>query len=86
MRHAAAIEALRAAVLEGAGALEPETRRAIFSGGGPEALQPYLEKVRRHAYRVTDADVEALRAGWSDDELFEATVAAALGQGLRRLG
>ena len=48
--------------------------------------EPYLEKVRRHAYKVVDADIVALReAGWSEDALFEATVAAALGEGLRRL-
>ena len=52
----------------------------------PEAMDTYLEKVRRHAYRVTDADVEALKAaGLSEDEIFEQTVAAAIGEGLRRL-
>jgi hypothetical protein len=52
----------------------------------PAAMDAYLEKVRQHAYRVTDADVEALKAaGLSEDEIFEQTVAAAIGQGLRRL-
>jgi alkylhydroperoxidase family enzyme len=42
--------------------------------------------VRRHAYRVTDGQVEALRAaGLSEDEVFELTVAAAVGAGLDRL-
>jgi alkylhydroperoxidase family enzyme len=42
--------------------------------------------VHRHAYRVVDADVEALRdAGWSEEAIFELTIAAALGAGLRRL-
>ena len=56
----------------------------------PEREQPalaaaYLEKVRLHAYRVTDADVAALReSGMSEDEIFEATVAAAVGAGLAR--
>ena len=49
-------------------------------------LVPYLEKVRRGAYAVTDADVERLKAaGLSEDEIFEATVTAAIGEGLRRL-
>lgn len=53
----------------------------------PEAMKAYLDKVRRHAYRVTDADVEALRAhGFSEDEIFEQTVAAAVAEGLSRLG
>jgi alkylhydroperoxidase family enzyme len=52
----------------------------------PEAMEAYLEKVRRHAYRVTDADVEELKAaGVSEDVIFEQTVAAAIGEGLRRL-
>jgi alkylhydroperoxidase family enzyme len=42
--------------------------------------------VRRHAYRTTDAQVEALlEAGMSEDEVFEVTVAAAVGAGLERL-
>jgi hypothetical protein len=41
--------------------------------------------VRRHAYKVTDADVDALHtAGWSDDAIFELTVATALGAALSR--
>jgi alkylhydroperoxidase family enzyme len=48
--------------------------------------QSYAETVRRHAYRVTDADVEALRAGGlSEDEIFELTVSAAVAAGLERL-
>ena len=46
----------------------------------------YAAAVRRHAYRVTDAQVEALRAaGLSEDDVFELTVAAAVGAGLDRL-
>jgi hypothetical protein len=49
-------------------------------------LEPYLAKVRAGAYRVTDGDVEELgRAGVTEDEIFEATVAVAIGEGLRRL-
>ena len=49
-------------------------------------MRAYLAKVRTGAYAITDADVEALKAaGISEDEIFEQTVAAAIGQGLRRL-
>jgi len=42
--------------------------------------------VRERAYTTTDEDVGAVRrAGYSDDEIFEATVAAAVGAGLERL-
>jgi len=85
-RHAEVVDALRRAVLESAGALSREARRAIFGGRPPNELATYVDKIERHAYRVTDEDVAELRAlGQSDDELFEATVSAALGAGLRRL-
>jgi len=52
----------------------------------PEAMAGYLAKVRERAYTVVDGDVEALKvAGFSEDEIFEQTVAAAIGEGLRRL-
>ena len=52
----------------------------------PEAMAGYLTKVRERAYTVVDGDIEALKAaGFSEDEIFEQTVAAAIGEGLRRL-
>jgi alkylhydroperoxidase family enzyme len=49
-------------------------------------LSGYLEKVRLHAYKVTDRDVDELKAaGFSEDEIFEHTVAAAVAAGLERL-
>jgi alkylhydroperoxidase family enzyme len=52
----------------------------------PAALGAYLEKVRDCAYTITDEDVDALKAaGFSEDELFEQTVAAAAAEGFRRL-
>jgi hypothetical protein len=52
----------------------------------PPVMEPYLTKVHECAYEVTDDDVEALQAaGVSEDEIFEQTVGAAIGEGLRRL-
>ena len=52
----------------------------------PEAMAGYLGKVRERAYTVVDGDIEALKAaGLTEDEIFEQTVAAAIGEGLRRL-
>ena len=49
-------------------------------------MSAYLEKVRERAYAVLDQDVDALReAGFSEDEIFEQTVAVAIAEGLRRL-
>ena len=52
----------------------------------PPEFAPYLEKVRRHAYKITDRDVAELKAaGFSEDEIFERTVSAATAAGLERL-
>ena len=66
-------------ILETPGALDPAVRRAIFAGDDPPGLAPLLDKVRRHAYRITDADVEGL----DPDVVIEAALAAALGEALR---
>ena len=51
----------------------------------PAGFAPYLEKLRRNAYAITDEDVEALTsAGNSEDVIFELTVAAAVAAGLER--
>jgi alkylhydroperoxidase family enzyme len=52
----------------------------------PAVAKDYTDTVRRGAYLVTDAQVDALRAaGLSEDEIFELTVSAAVGAGLERL-
>jgi alkylhydroperoxidase family enzyme len=52
----------------------------------PDAMTGYLEKVRDRAYTVVDRDVDALKdAGFSENEIFEQTVAVAIAEGLRRL-
>ncbi|HYN20597.1 MAG TPA: hypothetical protein VE078_06530 [Thermoanaerobaculia bacterium] len=89
-RHAGAMERLTASVLEAPGKLDHEVRKAIAGeeadGPIPATLLPYLDKVSHRAYTVTDEDVEALkRSGLSEDQIFEATVAAAFGAGLKRL-
>jgi len=87
------------AVLETPGDLDTTIRQAIEAHaerlGGREAtaesdvpaeLLPYVEKVARHAYKVVDADIDRLReAGYSEDAIFEATLAAALGAARARL-
>jgi len=52
----------------------------------PAELSGYLEKVRVHAYKATDRDVDELKAaGLSEDEIFEQTVSVAVAAGLERL-
>jgi len=70
-------------VLRGAGVTSTAQRAeaAGASGGGA-----YLEKVRAHAYKITDEDVAALRkAGMDEETIFELTIAAAVGVAQRRL-
>jgi alkylhydroperoxidase family enzyme len=56
------------------------------SAPAPPEMADYLEKVRDRAYAVVDRDIEALKeAGFSEDEIFEQTVAVAIAEGLRRL-
>ena len=52
----------------------------------PPQLASYLEKVRLHAYKVTDHDLDELKeAGFSEDEIFEHTISAVVAAGLERL-
>ena len=64
-----------------------EELRTLAADARPAAaLGPYLAKVHERAFIVTDDDVEALKhAGVTEDEIFEATVSAAITEGLRRL-
>lgn len=52
----------------------------------PENLRPYLRKLAKHAYKISDEDIAALRdAGYSEDMIFELTAAAALAAGLAQM-
>ena len=52
----------------------------------PPDFAPYLDKVRRNAYKVTDDDIQALKdSGYSEDVIFEQTVSVAVAAGLERL-
>jgi len=91
-RHTEAMERVAEAILRTPGDTDPELRSAVeeYAAGRdaavPEDLRPYLDKVARNAYKVTDGDVEQLReAGYSDDTIFELTLAAALGAAQARL-
>jgi hypothetical protein len=74
-------------VLEQPGALDLATRQAAARGAVlPDPLAAYVDTVRRYAYEVTDADVTGLLdAGYSQDQVFELTVAAAYGAARTRL-
>jgi hypothetical protein len=73
-------ERVAEAILATPGALPEATRRAIAAGDDPPELAGLLGKVRRHAYRIVDADV----AGLDEDAVLEGVLAAALGAALER--
>lgn len=88
-KYAEFVKRLTDAVLESRGETEPELRRAIAAremSRVPDALKSYVEKVSQYAYKVTDDDIAALqRAGYSEDQIFEVTTAAAVGAALARM-
>jgi hypothetical protein len=85
-RHARLREQVLNRVLDGPGETEPALRHAAAEGRGlPADLQPLVDKIHRHAYKVTDGDVAALQATYGDDKMFEVVVSAALGASRERL-
>lgn len=79
-------KALLARILEGAGKASSSERRAAFNNSGlAEPLSALVDKVARHPYRVTDEDINAVKAsGLSEDQIFEIVVCAAIGQATRQ--
>jgi alkylhydroperoxidase family enzyme len=72
-------------VLNGAGKTSPEQRARAF--GNTESslpLQALIDKVATSPTQVTDADFAAAKAaGFSEDQLFELVICAAVGQSTR---
>ena len=49
----------------------------------PENLQSYMTKLSLYAYKITQSDVDALKAaGYSEREIYELTIVGCLGQAL----
>jgi len=67
--------------------VEPRLRGAAATDSAtlPAELRDLVGKIHRHAYKITDADVQALRARYSDDQLFELIVSASVGAAQERL-
>lgn len=81
----AAHQALVDRVLHGAGKASQEQRAQAFSDAGvPAPLQALVSKVATRPTQVTDADFAVAKAaGFSEDQLFELVIAAAVGQSAR---
>jgi hypothetical protein len=81
----AAYRALVDRVLNAAGKASPEQRaRAFGDAGVPVPLQALISKVAARPAQVSDADFAVAKAaGFSEDQLFELVIAAAVGQSSR---
>lgn len=79
-------KALLTRVLEGPGKTSASDRQAVFDNRcSSGSLALLIGKVARHACRVTDDDIEAVRAsGLSEDQIFELVVCAAVGESNRQ--
>jgi hypothetical protein len=78
--------ALVTRVAGGPGASPADQRaRAFANADVPEPLRVLLDKVAGDSWQVTDADfAQAKEAGFSDDQLFELVVCAAVGAASRQ--
>jgi alkylhydroperoxidase family enzyme len=75
----------RHAVVDGPGSTDSALRRLVAAGQPPPELAALVNKIFDHAYTVTDDDVNALRPYYSEEQLFELMVAAAVGASEYRL-
>ena len=81
----AAYRALQDRILNGEGRASSEQRARAFGNAGlSQPLAGLLGKVATWPTQVTDADFAAARAaGFSEDQLFELVICAAVGQSAR---
>jgi hypothetical protein len=82
----AAFQALQDRILNGEGRASREQRaRAFGNAGRPGPLGGLVSHVVASPARVSDADFVAARAaGFTEDELFELVICAAVGQSARQ--
>ena len=82
----AAFAALVDRVLKGDGRASAEQRARAFSNSDvPPPLDMLIGKVAMRPAQVTHADFDAAKAaGFSEDQLFELVIAAAVGQSARQ--
>lgn len=84
--HAGLRHAVLDGVLNGAGESDPAIRNAAADRNNvPAEFEVLVDKIHRHAYKVTDEDVALLQAKHGDDRMFEIIVSSALGASRERL-
>ena len=84
--HAVLRDRVLDSVLRGPGETNPALRMSVAERNNvPDELKELVEKIHRHPYKVTDEDISRLQTRYSDDQLFELVVSAALGASRERL-
>jgi hypothetical protein len=73
-------------LLEGEGTASHSLRRSAFDHAGmAEPLNALIDKVANYSYKISDEDLEAVKkSGFSEDQIFELIVCAAVGQATRQ--
>jgi hypothetical protein len=73
-------------ILDGDGTTSNAQRRSAFDDAAlTEPLCTLVRKIARQAHKVTSDDIAAMRAsGFSEDQIFEIVICAAVGQAARQ--
>jgi len=81
----ALVKAIEQRILTGPGMASAELRAKSFADHDvPESLAALVDKVAKRSFQVTDADfAAAVAAGFTEDELFELVICAAVGESNR---
>jgi alkylhydroperoxidase family enzyme len=81
----ALVRAIEQRILTGPGMAPPELRVKAFEASDlPEPVATLLDKVSKRSFQVTNGDfAAALAAGFSEDQLFELVICAAVGESNR---
>ena len=84
--HAALRDRVIARVLDGEGETDSTLRKSVADDTSvPADLRTLVEKIHRHACKVTDDDIARAQATYGDDKMFEIVVSSALGAARQRL-
>jgi alkylhydroperoxidase family enzyme len=81
----ALVRAIEQRILTGRGMALPELRAKAFEDSDlPEPLATLVDKVAKRSFQVTDGDfAAAVAAGFTEDQLFELVICAAVGESSR---
>jgi hypothetical protein len=86
MRHQQLFKQLIDGILNGDGESTKQQRISAFENTDlPQPLAALINKVAYRAYRITDSDINTIKAtGFNEDQLFELIICAAVGQASRQ--